>query len=395
MTTHQRDLAAARLMLDHVAHGTTHMADTQHRVPVRHYFDPTRWRREMDVIFLRKPLVVAFSAEVREPRSYKALDIMGVPLLITRGDDGAVRVFLNVCRHRGAIVAKEGCGRARSFSCPYHGWTFDAQGKLIGVRREDQFGDVDRAELGLTALASEERDGAIYAVLTPGEPLELDTWLGEFAPVIKDLKLDQCHFYGETRFSGPNWKIAMDGYLENYHFDVLHRATFSTFIQSDTLQFETHGPHMGITFCARSITELQKEPEDKWRPKAHVNTTLNLFPNTIVGFLFEGAGAAAGYNGGMVQIERIFPGPNVDESTTIQTILSTEPLSGDEQIAFARGVQALAQSAVETEDYAMGFDIQAAAGAGANKDFIFGRNEMGLHHFHKMIDELLAQAEHP
>jgi phenylpropionate dioxygenase-like ring-hydroxylating dioxygenase large terminal subunit len=64
------------------------------------------------------PLPLALSCELREPNSYKAMDAVGVPVLIVRGGDGTARAFLNVCRHRGAVVCEPGCGTARRFTCP-------------------------------------------------------------------------------------------------------------------------------------------------------------------------------------------------------------------------------------------------------------------------------------
>jgi phenylpropionate dioxygenase-like ring-hydroxylating dioxygenase large terminal subunit len=129
----QQLIEMARRNLAHVKAGTVDQATGIVRVPARHYLDPQRAQAERERIFLRLPLVLGFSCELREPGAYRALEAAGVPVLLTRGGDGRVRAFLNVCSHRGAIVVDEGSGCASRFSCPYHGWSYDGEGRLVGI----------------------------------------------------------------------------------------------------------------------------------------------------------------------------------------------------------------------------------------------------------------------
>src|ERR1700694_702372 len=118
-----------RMLAFHEA-GTTEQAADIYRVPAARYIDAARWQLEMDRIFRRVPLPLALTCELRQTHSYKGMDALGVPVLTTRGPDGIARAFLNSCRHRGAIVAPDGCGKARRFTCPYHGWVYDQAGGL-------------------------------------------------------------------------------------------------------------------------------------------------------------------------------------------------------------------------------------------------------------------------
>src|ERR1700722_2815760 len=136
MIADDRDISAARLMLAHTLGRTTDQAPDILRIPGTRYTDKARWESEVNTIFKKRPLIVGFSAELPGKGTYKALQIAGVSLLLTRSSDGVARAFLNVCRHRGAIVAQPGQGAARGFSCPYHGWSYDTKGRLIGVPRE-------------------------------------------------------------------------------------------------------------------------------------------------------------------------------------------------------------------------------------------------------------------
>jgi len=102
-------------------------------VPTRSYTDPERWANEVELIFMRLPLMLALSIELPNPGDYKAMEMVGRPVLLTREKDGKVRAFLNVCSHRGAPVAEPGKGNCNRFSCPYHGWTYANDGRLIGI----------------------------------------------------------------------------------------------------------------------------------------------------------------------------------------------------------------------------------------------------------------------
>src|SRR3546814_12370285 len=87
--------------------------------------------------------------------------MLGKPLLVVRGKDGVARIFLNVCRHRGAQLCKEGKGHAPRFACPYHNWTYDREGKLVGISGKDKFGAEVGEDLGLTELPAIEAAGVI------------------------------------------------------------------------------------------------------------------------------------------------------------------------------------------------------------------------------------------
>ena len=145
-------VAMARRNMAHVRAGTQDQEADTFTVAASNYVDPERWRREIDGIFKRVPLTLGFSSELREPGAYKAMEVVGVPVLLTRRPDGAVAAFVNMCSHRGAIVVEEGSGTARRFSCPFHGWTYDQVGALVGIPDREDFGPVDPSCLGLTPL---------------------------------------------------------------------------------------------------------------------------------------------------------------------------------------------------------------------------------------------------
>jgi len=121
----------AEAMLDYVENDKTFMTDRSMTVPTRSYVDADQWGAEMELIFKRVPLMLALTCEMPKPGDYKAMEAVGLPILISRDKWGVARAFLNVCSHRGAPVAKDGHGNCARFTCVYHGWTFAADGKRL------------------------------------------------------------------------------------------------------------------------------------------------------------------------------------------------------------------------------------------------------------------------
>ncbi|MBS0344178.1 MAG: Rieske (2Fe-2S) protein, partial [Proteobacteria bacterium] len=140
------------------------------QVPVAQYTDQATASRELRLLH-RHPQPVAASSSMAAPGAWLSLTHMGIPLLLVRQEGGDVQAFLNVCRHRGARVVPEGSGsQARAFACPYHAWTYQADGALRGVPESFGFPCLNREESGLRKLATLERAGVVWVVLDPSLP---------------------------------------------------------------------------------------------------------------------------------------------------------------------------------------------------------------------------------
>lgn len=128
--------ADAKRMLERLGSGSITQAPRVASRPSSIYTDEALFAREKEQLFRRAPLLLAASCELRNPGDCKVMDVVGVPLLIVRGQDGVVRTFLNACTHRGARLMRE-CGRAARLTCPYHAWSFRLDGSLLGVAARD------------------------------------------------------------------------------------------------------------------------------------------------------------------------------------------------------------------------------------------------------------------
>jgi nitrite reductase/ring-hydroxylating ferredoxin subunit len=303
-----------------------------------------------------------------------------VPVLAVRQADATVRVFLNACRHRGSLLCGPGLGRARHFTCPYHAWSYDRGGALVGVPGRESFGDLDAGEHGLRELSSAERAGFVFAVLTPGARLDLDAWLGDYTPVLEKLGLADMHLYAEREVIGPNWKVAYDGYVDAYHLDKLHRGTLGREFMGNVMAADAWGPHQRLAFPKRSLAALRGVPEESWPQPAGgaIGVVHTVFPHVSV----------AGGGDVPTLVSQLLPGPTADRSRTIQIHLTPEPLTSDAARSEMDAIVDFLLRVVRDEDYATGLGIQSTLAGGANESFLFGRNEPCNQIFHRWVERL-------
>lgn len=378
-TDEMRELT--RRALEHYRNGTTDQAPAPYTIPIEAYTDPERYAREIDRIFKHLPLALALGIELPNPGDYRAMHVIGVPVLIVRGKDGEARAFLNACRHRGARICDAGSGSARVFTCPYHAWAYNDRGELVSRYAADTFGDVDHATLGLTQLACAERAGLVFVMLTPGAPLDIDNWLGDFRDELATLKLDAWHVFEQRELPGPGWKVALDGYLEAYHHNSLHGKTVGKLTIGNLLVLDTWGPHQRLTFGRKSLADLVDVPPQQWDVNQHIRLIHNCFPSLSI----------SGILGDHCLVSQIFPGPDPTSTITRQTVLSAKKPETDEARAASELFSAMVLQAVRDEDYRVGATIQEGLTCGANSEFIFGRNEPAVQNYHRTIARLMGE----
>ncbi|MDX6502594.1 MAG: hypothetical protein QOG23_5858, partial [Blastocatellia bacterium] len=171
------DIELTRRALGVVLDKTTEMADDLLRVPLHYYRDPKITEIEEAQILRRTPLAIVPSVQVAAPNDYIVRSVLGDSLLVTRDKDGVSHVFLNYCRHRGAMPAC-GSGSATRFTCPYHAWTYKNDGKLFTMPGAAGFSGMDKGDYGLVELPNQERHGFIWAVLNVDVGIDVDEHLG-------------------------------------------------------------------------------------------------------------------------------------------------------------------------------------------------------------------------
>tara|TARA_B100000497_G_scaffold101737_1_gene115809 strand:- start:1302 stop:2456 length:1155 start_codon:yes stop_codon:yes gene_type:complete len=369
--------------LAHAKAGTIEQKPDVYRVPSSHYYDKERWKAEMDKVFRRMPLMLAMSAEIREPGDYKAMDAGTTPVLIVRTDSGQVKAYVNMCSHRGAQVMEVGKGNTHRFTCPYHAWSYNREGELIGILSNKDFGDIDKSCYGLTELPCLERAGLIWVTTNPKSTLDISTFLSGYDELLAHFGFESWHHFDSQIVPGPNWKIAYDGYMDLYHLPILHKDTFGADFPNKALYYKW-GPHQRVSGPDASLSAYEDLPEDEWPTEHLISGVWTIFPHvSIAGF--DGGGRA-------VMISQLFPGDTPQTSFTIQNYMM-EKAPNEEEAKAAREQFKFLRYVVEEEDYATGIKQQHALKTGAKDHILFGRNEGGGHDFHQWVDTLLETAD--
>lgn len=368
----------AEIMLDYVTNKGTHLTGQTMTVPSRSYTDPDQWAAEIELVFKKVPLMLAFTAEMPSPGDYKAMDACGLPVLISRDKAGTVRAFLNVCSHRAAPVASEGHGNCPRFTCKYHGWTYGTDGKLIGISEASKFGEVDKSTMGLRELPCEERAGMIFVCLTPGAALDLDDFYQGFLEDFEAIGLKDWAYLGSRVIEGANWKIAFDGYLEGYHFASLHPETIFPRTPSNCMHYEGFGPHIRIGFPHHAIgTALKDVPRAEWGTQENngFDFVRIMFPNVSAFIAPE-----------ITQVAQLFPGATPGQNRTVLKYLRRDPIRDEADREATEAAITFFRDVTYQEDYLIGLEIQKGLESGAHDEMVFGRNERGNQYFHEWLN---------
>ena len=190
-------------------------------LPSRFYVDPSVLEKEKSAIFSRTWQIVGRRDQVAAPGDYFTADLLGEPLLIARGQDGQLRGFFNICRHRAGPPA-DGCGNRKVFRCGYHGWTYSLDGRLLNAPEMDGTEDFHFEDFGLHPVRTAEWGAWVFVNLdSNAEPLT--SALGELPGQSARYGLESLKLY-ERRdyFMECNWKVYIDNYLEGYHLPSVH-----------------------------------------------------------------------------------------------------------------------------------------------------------------------------
>lgn len=373
--------------------------------PTSSYTDEALAEREWDAFFQGHPQLIGLSPELPEPGSYLTCSDLGVPILATRDKEGKFHAFVNACRHRGAQLADEPRGQKSRFVCPFHAWTYAPDGRLMGIRQGEMFGEVDKACHGLIELPSQEKYGFLVVHPQPGGEVDIDALLGdELAAELANWEFEKCTFEGDSSIEKAlNWKLANDTFGENYHFSTLHSKTLINLAHGDYATYREYGRNHRICTANRFLDVMREQPESEWNFSFASIAAYYLFPNVQLVFV-----------GGMVVVVRIYPDrenvgrsisrithfgmPHVrealGEAARATAVKAENVYSADTSARMefdATATLELLVSTVEHEDYLMSEKAQKTAEGGKLDYFLFGRNEPALHHFHNNYREALGE----
>lgn len=382
---HQQLVEEIKTLMDLVARKTTSLADSVMEIDVGEYTNPGQFQREKTELFRNYPQFVGPSCVVPGAGDYFAFDDTGVPILIVRQNDGSLKAFVNICSHRGAPLNECDHGQAKNgrlFACPYHGWTYDLSGKLIGVPfGKEGFDTIDREALGLRQLDVQEKYGMIFVMPNPELTFDIDDVLGGLQERLSGFGFEDHYYLGAKQvFTNFSWKLNMDTFHEYYHFEFLHPQTIATMAYSNTAHYKQYGRNHSMGSPALAINELKDIPEEQWEPRKYSSYVNYIFPNTVIFVVAD-----------HFQTWRVYPiAP--DRSVVYHSMfLPEEPASPELRKHYEDYFQMINDVAVG-EDYGLVDKVHRGLQAGIPRKVLIGRNEPGVQNMHRQLHAVLGRA---
>ena len=226
---------------------------------------------EKQHVFREHWQIACHVSDVPEPGNYITMDVVGERALILRDQDGTVRGFHNICRHRGSRVVADEKGTCRNaLVCPFHGWVYNLDGTLRGAARPRSFPPLDKQEFGLIALDLEVWMGFVFIRFAPGPQPSVANLMQPFAAELSEYKTQDMVAAGNlwTQTSPVNWKSVRDVDNEGYHVAMAHPAlqdlygsTYydEPFVNGLCRSFATYNPHAGRRWSVRNYVRIAPE----------------------------------------------------------------------------------------------------------------------------------------
>jgi phenylpropionate dioxygenase-like ring-hydroxylating dioxygenase large terminal subunit len=371
----------ARRLLGRLESGELQVGDGPWRNPVAVYTDEAVLAAESEALFGRGPILAGLSPDARDPGDYFTCQVAGVPILIARGEDGALRAWLNVCRHRGGPLA-EGRGRTeRGFVCPYHAWRYDLAGRLAACGPPRAFEGLDRSALSLLPLPVGERHGLVYVRPAGGDGLDVDALLGGAQRELAPLGLADWHRFEQREVvRAMNWKLVVETFMEAHHLASLHRQSIAPMFHPFAAEFDAFGENGRLIAPRRSIAELADLPESEWRLLPHTTVLWFLFPNVV-----------CIHQQDHVQLWQIEPHEHSPaRSRAIVTVYTPGPVASEAAARHIRKNFDLLMDVTNDEDFELGERIQRGHAARPGGSVLFGRHELALVHYHRSLRRRLG-----
>ncbi|QBF33324.1 hypothetical protein CFI11_19180 [Thalassococcus sp. S3] len=267
-----------------------------------YYTDPEIHDLELKKVFGYEWNYFCHQSQVPNAGDYKTGEVGGHAVYVIRGKDGDIRAFYNVCQHRGHELLQDAQGNARVVVCPYHAWTYDAEGNLRGAPKMKEVEGFDRSKVKLCQVRCEIVGGFVFLNFSDDAPAFREM-CPEFEPIITSMvaEVDKLQFVKQKNYDiKANWKIVTENFLEAYHVEFSGEAhqALGEIIDIETYRFNISGRTIEYTAGGGADDVL---PYDKNAEDAFTNTknapfhqcflfphmTFSIFPGTNMMFVFN------------------------------------------------------------------------------------------------------------
>jgi phenylpropionate dioxygenase-like ring-hydroxylating dioxygenase large terminal subunit len=233
-------------------------------LPAWTYSDPEFFALEQERVFAPAWQVVCHVSDVPGAGDWHTLDYLGESVIAVRGKDRVLRAFTNVCRHRGSRVVDGASGCARKLVCPYHAWTYDLDGSLVGVPDGASYPGLDRSRHGLAPVRMEVWRGFVFVRLKDEGP-SVAAMMAPYEAMIEPYRFEELQALGRVtlRPRAVNWKNVGDNYSDGLHIPVAHPGLTRLFGRSYGIEAEEH--------VDRMWGDLIDRPSANWSERAYQN----------------------------------------------------------------------------------------------------------------------------
>jgi phenylpropionate dioxygenase-like ring-hydroxylating dioxygenase large terminal subunit len=353
-------------------------------LPTNIYSSPERFLLEREKLFRGRPVPIEVSAALPKPKMYMVNDDYGTSILLTRDDQGIVRAFANVCRHRCVQLSREKEAKSGGLIvCPYHAWTYNLKGNLVGVPREDVFPGLDRSNHKLVPLECVEAGGLIYVNPEPTSKADFTWATGALADEFNAIGLPQQILYKKSRFEiAANWKFVHDAFLESYHVPRLHSKSLAGMFTDRATACVEIGPHI-----------LQSSGRVGY--KGETGSTISAFAE----FRDKGVFSYTVISSAVIitsptYINVMLMSPQSHDKTVVNYYMLVDRMPETEaEIARCEKSMNLMERVTSEEDLWVSELGTIGAGTGAVSQMILGGMEQDIMRFHRNIDQILGVQE--
>jgi choline monooxygenase len=355
-------------------------------IPADWYVDPRFHHLDREHVLARSWQLVGHASQLPQPGSMFCLAVAGEPILLVRGDDGQVRGFFNVCRHRGGPLALQD-GNVSALRCHYHGWTYGLDGRLRGVPDMAGTEEFAREDFGLVPVDLVEWEGLFFVRIesggTPASPVDRPHSLlvrspqEAFAGIpsrIAPMRLSAPSFVRRVRYTiACNWKVYVDNYLEGYHLPIVHPELCKL------LDYRRYVTELSDLHSLQFSPFLDSSAENLYGAAGGRAFYYFVWPNAMLNIL-----------PGRLQINRVLP--LAHDRTEVHFDYFYEDVSTLE-------AQALIEADIEYSDRIQQEDVeicelvQQRLGSRAYRRGRFSaKRESGVHHFQNLLRAAYARA---
>jgi phenylpropionate dioxygenase-like ring-hydroxylating dioxygenase large terminal subunit len=358
-------------------------------LPAWAYRSPEFFQAERREIFTRDWLLIGHVSQVQQPGDYVSMTIAGEPITVVRGADGKLRAFSNVCRHRAARVLDGAGNCGKAMRCPYHGWTYGLDGRLLAIPEKTGFTGFDKDANGLWPLSVGVAAGFVFASLNP-EPEPLSEYLGPFERWMAPYRAERLVRSAEHITVLPvNWKNSIDNYLEGYHIPVGHPGLLRLLDYKRYL-VETSDARVSIARSPMRDKVSQNMQERLYQRLMRPMPGLREPEDREWNFIFAFPGMTFNLYPDQIDFWVNYP---IDERRTLSVWNSFRPPeTAGRRDRVVRMLNTRIQNLVQHEDNDLTARVQEGLGSSLYRAGVIGARENGLIHFHDLVRDAIPAA---